>query len=65
MRTRCSRRGGCADTSVDLPHVGEQTARDARLDRLADVKAERDDGTGEAAMEALREATRDGENAMP
>jgi methylmalonyl-CoA mutase N-terminal domain/subunit len=53
------------DTSPDLLHVDEETARERQLNRLEAVKAERDDEAVADALEALREAARDGENTMP
>jgi methylmalonyl-CoA mutase N-terminal domain/subunit len=53
------------DTSPDLLHVDEETTRERQLGRLEDVKAERDDDEVEAALDALREASAEGENTMP
>jgi len=54
-----------ADTSPELLYVDEAAARERQLDRLAEVKAERDDAAVDEALSALREAARDGENTMP
>ncbi|GAB7095024.1 methylmalonyl-CoA mutase family protein [Halolamina litorea] len=52
------------DTSPEVLHVDEEVAEHQR-ERLAAVKAERDDDAVEAALDDLREATENGENVMP
>jgi methylmalonyl-CoA mutase N-terminal domain/subunit len=52
------------DTEPDLLHV-EETVQERQLDRLAEVKDERDDEAVEAALAELDEAITDGENVMP
>jgi len=53
------------DTSPDILHVDEGAARAHQLDRLASVKAERDDGAVAAALDAIEAAIEGGENTMP
>jgi len=53
------------EAAVDLLHVDEEQARDRQLDRLETVRADRDDGSVEAALEALRAAAANGENTVP
>ncbi|NUC72902.1 methylmalonyl-CoA mutase [Haloterrigena sp. SYSU A558-1] len=52
------------DTSPDILQIDETTA-ERQLARLEDVKADRDDAAVEDALEALREASERGENAIP
>jgi methylmalonyl-CoA mutase N-terminal domain/subunit len=52
------------DTRPDLLHV-DKTVQERQLDRLAEVKDERDDDAVEAALEAVNEADAAGENVMP
>ena len=52
------------DTSPDILQIDE-TAQQRQLERLEDVKAERDDGAVEEALEALSDAIERGENTMP
>ncbi|QLG60553.1 acyl-CoA mutase large subunit family protein [Halorarum salinum] len=52
------------DPDTDLLHVDEET-QERQLDRLAEVKAERDDAAVEAALADLDGAIEDGENVMP
>jgi len=52
------------DTSPDILQV-EKDVQERQLDRLADVKAERDDDAVEAALEDLREAIAADENVIP
>ncbi|WP_246999770.1 acyl-CoA mutase large subunit family protein [Halosolutus gelatinilyticus] len=52
------------DTSPEILRVDE-TTEERQLDRLAEVKAERDDDAVADALETLREAVDRGENAMP
>jgi methylmalonyl-CoA mutase N-terminal domain/subunit len=52
------------DTRPDLLHVSEEV-QDRQLERLADVKDERDDEAVEAALDTLREAVDADENVMP
>ncbi|WP_123624103.1 methylmalonyl-CoA mutase [Halorubrum sp. CSM-61] len=52
------------DAETDLLRVDE-TTRERQLARLESVKAERDDGAVESALDDLREAVESGENAMP
>ena len=53
------------DTRPDLLHVDEEQAREHQLNRLDEVKAERDDEEVEATLDAIREAAENGENTMP
>jgi len=52
------------DEDLDLLHV-EEAVQDRQLERLASVKAERDDEAVEAALDRIREAVRRDENVMP
>ncbi|RQG93384.1 acyl-CoA mutase large subunit family protein [Natrarchaeobius chitinivorans] len=52
------------DTSPEILEIDE-TTRDRQLDRLERVKAERDDGAVEAALDALSAAVEAEENVMP
>ena len=52
------------DTSPEILQIDETTA-ERQLGRLEDVKSDRDDGAVADALEALREASERGENAMP
>jgi len=52
------------DTEPELLKVDE-AVQERQRDRLAKVKADRDDEAVEAALGAIRDATRDGENVMP
>jgi methylmalonyl-CoA mutase N-terminal domain/subunit len=52
------------ETDPDILKIDPET-RDRQLDRLARVKAERDDGTVEETLEALAKAIKDDENVMP
>ncbi|MFC4449739.1 acyl-CoA mutase large subunit family protein [Halorussus aquaticus] len=52
------------DTRPDILKVDEETQQ-RQLDRLAEVKAERDDDAVEAALDDLQDAIDDGENVMP
>jgi methylmalonyl-CoA mutase N-terminal domain/subunit len=52
------------DTQPDILHIDEGT-RDRQLDRLKNVKEERNDGEVEAALDALTEAIEADENVMP
>jgi len=52
------------DTSPDILQV-EKDVQERQLDRLADVKAERDDDAVEAALEDLRESVEAGGNVIP
>ncbi|WP_313692765.1 acyl-CoA mutase large subunit family protein [Halorarum halobium] len=52
------------DPDTDLLHVDEET-QERQLDRLAEVKAERDDDAVEAALAELDEAIEHDENVMP
>ncbi len=52
------------DTSPDVLRV-DKTAQERQLERLAEVKAERDDAAVEEALEALSETIEAGENVMP
>jgi methylmalonyl-CoA mutase N-terminal domain/subunit len=52
------------DEDMDLLHV-EEAVQDRQLERLASVKAERDDEAVEAALDRIREAVRRDENVMP
>jgi methylmalonyl-CoA mutase N-terminal domain/subunit len=52
------------DTRPEVLKVDEET-QDRQLSRLADVKAERDDGAVEETLDDLREAIEAGENVMP
>ncbi|MFC7204222.1 methylmalonyl-CoA mutase [Haloferax namakaokahaiae] len=52
------------DTRPDLLHVADEV-QTRQLARLEEVKAERDDDAVEAALDELREATKNGENVMP
>ncbi len=52
------------DTSPELLHV-DATTRDRQLERLEQVKAERDDEAVEATLEALSDAIESDENVMP
>ena len=52
------------DTQPDLLSV-DKTVQKRQRDRLADVKEERDDEDVEAALAAVDEAARSGENVMP
>ncbi|MFB6362066.1 MAG: methylmalonyl-CoA mutase, partial [Halobacteriales archaeon] len=54
-----------ADTSPDILHVDEEASRDRQLARLEAVKAERDEGAVEAALDELEDAIEAGENTMP
>ncbi|MFC6906163.1 methylmalonyl-CoA mutase family protein [Halalkalicoccus tibetensis] len=53
------------DTSPDVLHVDEQAAYDHQIERLREVKAERDDDAVGRHLDALRAAIREGENVMP
>jgi methylmalonyl-CoA mutase N-terminal domain/subunit len=53
------------DTSPELLHVDEEEAREVQHERLAQVKAERDDEAVKTALEELHEAEQAGENTMP
>jgi len=53
------------DEEVDVLHVDGAAARETQLDRLADVRAERDDDAVEAALDAIRGAIHDDENTIP
>jgi methylmalonyl-CoA mutase N-terminal domain/subunit len=53
------------DTSPDLLHVDEEASRERQLQRLEAVKAERDDGAVEAALDDLRLAIATDANTMP
>jgi len=50
---------------IDLLHVDEAETRERQLDRLASVKAERDEAAVEDALEGIREAVRQDENTLP
>ena len=52
------------DTSPDILHVDE-TTQDRQLERLEQVKADRDDQTVDDALEALEEAIERDENTLP
>lgn len=52
------------DTSPELLHV-DATTRDRQLERLEQVKAERDDEAVDATLEALSDAITSDENVMP
>ncbi|WP_455448036.1 acyl-CoA mutase large subunit family protein [Natrinema thermotolerans] len=52
------------DTSPELLHVDE-TTRDRQLERLEQVKADRDDAAVDATLEALSDAIERDENVMP
>jgi methylmalonyl-CoA mutase N-terminal domain/subunit len=52
------------DTSPDLLEV-DKTVQERQRERLSQVKTERDDEAVEAALEHLRELTRNDENVMP
>jgi methylmalonyl-CoA mutase N-terminal domain/subunit len=52
------------ETDPDLLHVGDHVAQ-KQLDRLEQVKDERDDDEVQAKLDALAEALDDGENVMP
>ncbi|SFB85852.1 methylmalonyl-CoA mutase [Halobiforma haloterrestris] len=52
------------DTSPDILHIDE-TTRDRQLERLEEVKEERDDEEVDATLEALSEAIEADENVMP
>ncbi|WP_246987889.1 methylmalonyl-CoA mutase family protein [Halorientalis marina] len=52
------------DTDVDLLHVDEEV-QERQLDRLADVKAERDDGAVQDALDDIDDAIENDENVMP
>jgi methylmalonyl-CoA mutase N-terminal domain/subunit len=52
------------DTAPDLLHVDEET-QEHQQDRLAEVKAERDDDAVEEALSALETRVENGENTMP
>jgi methylmalonyl-CoA mutase N-terminal domain/subunit len=52
------------DTAPDLLHVDEET-QEHQQDRLAEVKAERDDAAVEEALSALETRVENGENTMP
>ncbi|MFA9417443.1 methylmalonyl-CoA mutase [Natrinema sp. HArc-T2] len=52
------------DTSPELLHVDE-TTRDRQLERLEQVKADRDDEAVDATLEALSDAITSDENVMP
>ncbi|WP_132057614.1 methylmalonyl-CoA mutase family protein [Halorussus amylolyticus] len=52
------------DTKPEILHVDEDTQR-KQLDRLAEVKAERDDAAVESALDDLRDAIESDENVMP
>jgi len=52
------------DTSPDILQV-EKDVQERQLDRLADVKAERDDDAVEAALDDLRESVEAGGNVIP
>jgi methylmalonyl-CoA mutase N-terminal domain/subunit len=52
------------DTRPDVMHVSEEV-QERQLERLAGVKAERDDEAVDEALDALREASAAGENVMP
>jgi methylmalonyl-CoA mutase N-terminal domain/subunit len=52
------------DTDPDLLTV-DKTVQKRQRDRLAEVKAERDDEEVEAALRAIAEASRNGENVVP
>ncbi|QLK25779.1 methylmalonyl-CoA mutase family protein [Natrinema zhouii] len=52
------------DTSPDILQIDETTA-ERQLGRLEDVKSDRDDAAVADALEALRDASERGENAMP
>jgi len=54
-----------ADTSPDILHVDEEQAREVQLNRLEQVKAERDDDAVEDALRELHDAVQAGENTMP
>jgi methylmalonyl-CoA mutase N-terminal domain/subunit len=51
------------DTEPELLQVDEETEQ-RQQDRLADVKADRDDAEVEAALDALDEAIRNGDNVV-
>jgi len=52
------------EEDIDLLHVDEEAARERQLERLESVKADRDDAAVEAALDAVREAARNGDNTM-
>jgi methylmalonyl-CoA mutase N-terminal domain/subunit len=52
------------DTEVDLLHVDEEV-QERQLDRLADVKGERDDGAVQDALDDIDDAIENDENVMP
>ncbi|NEU56667.1 methylmalonyl-CoA mutase [Halorussus sp. MSC15.2] len=52
------------DTRPDILKVDEETQQ-RQLDRLAEVKEERDDAAVETALDDLQDAIDDGENVMP
>ncbi|WP_247731409.1 acyl-CoA mutase large subunit family protein [Halovivax limisalsi] len=53
------------DTSPDLLHVDEEAAKERQLDRLAEVKDERDDAAVDETLDALRDAIDNDENTIP
>jgi len=53
------------DTSPDILHVDEEQAREVQLDRLEQVRAERDDDAVDEALRALHAAIEADENTMP
>jgi methylmalonyl-CoA mutase N-terminal domain/subunit len=53
-----------ADTRPDLLHVSEEV-QNRQLERLSEVRAERDDDAVADALDALRETSEAGDNVMP
>ena len=53
------------DEPVDTLYVDEEAARERQLERIADVRADRDDDELEAALEGIRGAIHDDENTIP
>ena len=53
------------DTGPDVLHVDEQAAYDHQIERLREIRDERDGDAVERHLESLRTAIRGDENVMP